>query len=84
MITKFARHLHRNFTEYQDGWILQKRVVYREQSKGPNTLPCGTPYSNKLGCDLSLEVATVSDRPERNEDNKFKAVDEKPNQFCKR
>ena len=41
-------------------------------------LPCGTPYSNKLGCDLRLEVTTIWDRPERNEDNKLKAVDEKP------
>ena len=46
-------------------------------------LPCETPYFNKLGCDLSLEVTTVGDRSERNEDNKFKTLDEKPNQYCK-
>ena len=51
-------------------------VVHREQSKGPNTLPCGTPYFNKLGCDLSLEVTAIWDRPERNEDSKFKVDDE--------
>ena len=26
MINKFACHLHRNDSEYQDGWILQRRV----------------------------------------------------------
>ena len=63
-------------------------VYYRKEwssvGKGPNTLPCGTPYSNKLGYDLSSEVTTIWDRPERNEDSKFKAVDEKPNHCCKR
>ena len=46
-------------------------------------LPCGTSYFNKLGCDLNLKVTTVWDRLETNEDSKFKAVDEKPNQYCK-
>ena len=38
-------------------------VYYRKEwssvGKGPNTLPCGTPYSNKLGYDLSSEVTTI-------------------------
>ena len=42
-------------------------------------LSYGTPYSNKLGCDLSVEVTAIWDWPERNEDSKFKAVDEKLN-----
>ena len=32
----------------------------------------------------SLEVTTIWDRPVMNEDSKFKAYDEKPNQYCKR
>ena len=60
--------------------------MHREQSKGPNTLPCGTPYSNKLGCDLTSGVTTTWDRQvlERNEVSKLRAVDETPNQCFKR
>ena len=47
-------------------------------------MSCGTSYYNLLGCDLSLEVTTIWDRPERNEDGNFKAVDEKQYQYFKR
>ena len=52
-------HLHRNDTEYQDDTEYQKRVVHSEQCKGPNTLPYGAQYSNKLGYDLLFEVITT-------------------------
>ena len=54
--------------------------MYREWSKNPNTLHCGTPYSNTLGCDLKFEVTIT----ERNEDSKLRAVDETPKQFFQR
>ena len=47
-------------------------------------LPCGTPYHNKWDCDLTFEITTTWDRPERNEDSKLRAVDETPNQCFKR
>ena len=34
---------------YRQKWSSEQRI-----DKGPNTLPCGTPYSNKLGCDLTF------------------------------
>ena len=53
-INKFVYHLHINDIVYQDDE--RSGVVYREWSKGPNTLPCEPPYSNKLGCDLILKL----------------------------
>ena len=29
--------------------------VQRVESKGPKTLPCGMPNSNRTGCDFELE-----------------------------
>ena len=58
--------------------------MYREKSSGPNTLPCGTPYSNETGLDFDAGVITVWNLSDRKEDKKFRAVDDIPNQCCKR
>ena len=39
---------------YREEWSSIQRV-----EKGPNTLPCGTPYSNKLSCDFTFEATTT-------------------------
>ena len=59
-------------------------IVCNEYSKGLNTLPCGAPYSNKTGWGFDSNVITVWDLFDSKEDNKFRALDEMPNQWCKR
>ena len=83
----FECHLHKNGNDGHDpGYfdiIEWSGIVYREYSRGPNTLPCGTPYCNKTGLDFDARVITVWDLSDRKEDNKLRAVDDISNQCCK-
>ena len=47
-------------------------------------LPCGSLYSNRTSWDFNTGVITVWDLSDKKENNQFRAIDDMPNQCCKR
>ena len=57
--------------------------IYIEYSKSPDNIFCDMPYSNAKSWDLKLEI-NYSLRSIDSKEDKLKAADEIPSQYCKR